>query len=127
MATQTLRIGDIRLRWSKWIPWNSLIGEPKTGIVIPPRKTSGVYEVRLVDSAECLTIGKASDLHRRVIRGLVLGKLPHSAGKRIRACEDTSRVIVRWAETDSPSAAEEKLHQLHVKRFGRLPKYTLVT
>lgn len=55
----------------------------------------------------------------RVKQGLV----PHSAGERIRLSEDTSRIVVRWAETDRPACAEEELHRKHLQKHGRLPKY----
>jgi hypothetical protein len=54
----------------------------------------------------------------------VKGSVPHQAGNKIRRSEDTSRVLVRWALTDWPAAAEEALHKQHVREHGRLPKYT---
>jgi len=60
----------------------------------------------------------------RVKQGLVKGKIPHSTGKRMRDDGlDFSKVVVRWAATDRPSAAEEELHRRHVREFERLPKY----
>jgi hypothetical protein len=51
----------------------------------------------------------------------VKGKPPHSGGHRIRELEDMSQLVVRWAVTDRPSAAEEELHRAHRARFGCLP------
>ena len=89
---------------------------------VPTR--SGVYEVRRADDEQRLTIGKATNLRQRIVRGLVKGKLPHSAGKRIRASERVSELLVRWAETDRPAAAEEELHRRQIQQFGRLAQYT---
>ena len=36
---------------------------------------------------------------------------------------DFSKIVVRWAVTDRPSATEEDLHKRHVEKHGRLPKY----
>jgi hypothetical protein len=82
-----------------------------------------VYEAKYRDSDERLTIGRASRLDRRIRQGLVKGKLLHSAGRKIREGEDTSKIVIRWACTDRPSAVEEALHRLHRERFGRLPVY----
>ena len=89
-----------------------------------PPSEPGVYEARLVDEEHCLTIGKASDLRMRIKQGLVKGKVPHSTGVRLRAEEDTNSIVIRWATTDRPSAAEEELHKQHVARFGALAKHT---
>jgi excinuclease UvrABC nuclease subunit len=88
-----------------------------------PNRQPGVYEVGYADADERLTIGKASDLRMRVRQGLVKGKVPHSAGDKIRAREELSRLVVRWAVTSRPAAAEEELHHRHKARFGRLPQY----
>ena len=88
-----------------------------------PNGEPGVYEARYRDSEERLTIGKASDLRMRVKQGLVKGKTPHSTGEKIRANEDTSRIVVRWAITSRPAAVEEELHYKYRSRVGRLPKY----
>jgi hypothetical protein len=74
-----------------------------------------------------LHIGKASDLRMRIRQGLVKGAVPHSTGKRIHQEEDVSRLVIRWAVTERPGAAEEELHCLYRREFGRLPKYTLRT
>jgi len=86
-------------------------------------ETINIYEVRYADTEERLTIGKASDLRMRIKQGLVKGKTPHSAGNKIRDSEDTSKILVRWAITNRPAAAEEELHKRYVKKFGKLPKY----
>jgi len=105
------------LTWSTWLAWDEL-----ATATVP--KGPGVYEVRRADAEERLTIEKATNLRRRIVRGLVMGKLPHSAGKRIRADERVGEYVVRWAETDRPAAAEEELHRRHVQHFGSLPQYT---
>jgi hypothetical protein len=122
LAIQALQIGTIELHWSNWTPWAKVEGK-----AVP--HAPGVYEVRRVgeEGGLALTIGKASDLHQRVLRSLIRGQYPHSAGERIRREEAPSILIVRWAETDRPAAAEEELHRLHLMEFGRLPIYTLST
>lgn len=124
MEKETINIPPITLEWSEWVYWDEIKKDArkKDGIKIPNKK-SGVYEVKYKGSEERLTIGKASDLRMRVRQGLVKGKVPHSAGKKIRANEDTSRIVVRWAITDRPAAAEEGLHKKHLSKFGKLPKY----
>jgi hypothetical protein len=62
-------------------------------------------------------------LEDRVRKGLVLGKLPHSEGERIRASEDVTKIVVRWAETCRPAAAEEDLFWRHYSQFRRMPKH----
>lgn len=74
-----------------------------------------------------LYIGKASDLRTRVRQGLVKGKVPHPGGARIRAEQDLERLVVRWAPTDRPAAAEEKLHRAYTLKFRRLPEYVRST
>ena len=51
------------------------------------------------------------------------GKLPHSAGKKIRKKEVLLNLEVRWAESDRPSAVEEELHRQYRSKYGELPKY----
>lgn len=123
MDVETINIPLIRLKWSKWIPWDNLKADARKGGTKVPNKESGVYEVRYADTKERLTIGKASDLRMRIKQGLVKGKTPHSAGNKIRDSEDTSKILVRWAITNRPAAAEEELHKRYVKKFGKLPKY----
>jgi len=127
MAKQILKLGDITLRWSKWTPWNDLKADARKDGDAVPGGVSGVYEVGRIGSTERMTVGKASDLRRRIVRALILGKTPHSAGKRIRANERTTTLVVRWAKTERPAAAEEELHRLYQRKHGRLPKYTKLT
>jgi hypothetical protein len=124
MEKEEIDIPHIILEWSEWVEWNELKIDARQskGVRVPPG-VSGVYEAKYVETAELLTIGKASDLRMRVKQGLVKGKTPHSAGDRIRAGEDTSRIIVRWAVTEMPSAVEEELHRRYIKKFGGMPKY----
>lgn len=125
MEDEVITIAPIRLRWSDWIPWDDLkIDARYGGGTRVPSGISGVYEVKYAGADERLTIGKASDLRMRIKQALVKGKVPHSAGKRIRAQEDLSRIVVRWAVTDRPAAAEEELHKKYEAMFGKLPRYT---
>ncbi len=104
--------------------WNDLEKDARSGsgIKVPNRK-SGVYEVKYLNAERRLTIGKAADLRMRVKQGLVKGNVPHSAGEKIRAKENTSKIVVRWAVTDRPAAVEEELHRKNRAKFGKLPKY----
>ncbi len=117
MTRDRLTLPPIELAWSAWLAWDDV-----KAAAVPIG--SGVYEVRRTDADERMTIGKATDLRRRIVRGLVMGKLPHSAGKRLRANERVAELVVRWAETDRPAAVEEELHRRHVQQFGSLPRYT---
>jgi hypothetical protein len=123
-----IRIPPIPLKWSDWVPWASLaIDARREGGVSVPSKP-GVYEVKRRDAEIRLTIGKASNLRRRVKQGLVKGSLPHSTGERMREENvDFADVVVRWAVTDHPSAAEEELHDRHQRDHGQLPLYTKQT
>ena len=123
---QAIEVAPIVLEWSPWQPWNSLREDERrrTGSRVPLAR-SGVYEVMAEGRRVRLTIGRASDLQRRVKHHLVMGLGPaHAVREAILANEDTSRVYVRWALTDRPAAAEEALHLEHKRRHGRLPKYT---
>ncbi len=126
--SETIRIPDIRLEWSDWYGWDRLWTDARTaeGVRIPNGRP-GVYEARYRDEEERLTIGKTSDLRMRVRQGLVKGKTAHSTGDRIRREENTSTIVIRWAETSRPAAVEEELHRRHCERFGGLPKQTKVT
>lgn len=124
MEIQGICIPTIRLEWSEWLTWDKLLEDARSGGVRIPNGKSGVYEARIKGEQERLTIGKASDLRMRIRQGLLKGKVPHSAGSRIRATEDTSKIEVRWAETNRPSAVEEELHKQYLARFGKWPKYT---
>lgn len=120
---EIIRIPEITLEWSDWYSWNDIIKDARKGGIMMPNKKSGVYEVKYKDADKRLTIGKASDLRKRIRQGLVKGNTPHSAGKKIRKEEDTSNIVIRWAITDRPGAAEEELHRRHKEKFGELPKY----
>jgi hypothetical protein len=57
----------------------------------------------------------------------VKGKAPHPGGARFRAEQDLARLMVRWALTDWPAAAEEELLRAYASKFGRLPEYVRST
>jgi hypothetical protein len=121
-----LEIGVIALEWSEWTPWPNLVADNRGGAGVSiPNQVPGVYEVRVsgANGSERLYIGKAGDLRLRVRQGLVKGKIPHPGGTRIRAQEDVARLLVRWAVTGRPAAAEEELHQAYRRKFGRPPAY----
>ena len=90
-----------------------------------PNQVPGVYEVKYADrdGDERLYIGKAADLRMRVRQGLVKGKLPHLGGKNIRDTEHVSRLVVRWAATNRPAAAEEELHQAYRSSSAHSPRH----
>ncbi len=121
MATdiQKIAIPPLELHWTDWYAWLELADD-----MIPLPAVAGVYEARHAHEAVRLTIGKASNLRMRVKQGLVKGQLPHSSGERIRAHEDVASIVIRWAETERPAAAEEELHRLYKLAYGALPKYT---
>ncbi len=131
MGEQTrLEIGTIILDWSPWTPWQDLLLDNRGGAGVSiPNHVPGVYEAKYADheAAERLHIGRASDLRMRIRQGLVKGAVPHSTGKRIRQEEDVSSLVIRWAVTERPGAAEEELHRLYWGEFHPLPKYTLRT
>lgn len=123
---QVLMIQEITLDWSKWYKWALFLldaRKDKENAANPPEKP-GIYEARIIGVNERLTIGKASNLRRRVKQGLVKGKVPHTSGDKIRKYENLNIVEVRWAETSRPAAAEEELHHRYVKRNAKMPKYT---
>jgi hypothetical protein len=125
-----LDIGTIVLDWGSWVPWHEVAIDNRRGLGVSiPNHRPGVYEVRYADqdSNERLHIGMTGNLRMRVRQGLVKGATPHSTGRRIREREDLSRLVVRWAVTDRPAAAEEELHRLYRQQFGQLPTYTLLT
>ena len=122
---QGMEIPPIVLAWSPWQRWTELAKDGRKGASPPvPFGKAGVYEVIKEPFTERLVIGRASNLRRRVKEHLVMGTASHHAGEQIRANEDTSKLLVRWAITDRPAAAEEELHRQHVRRHGKLPKYT---
>lgn len=124
MESQTLSIPVIELEWSDWHSWTALLEDPETYRNSIPVKKPGVYEVRLKNQDARLTIGKTTDLNRRIRQALIRENGKHSAGRRIREKENTKDIELRWAETTHPIAAEEELHNLYRTKFGRLPKYT---
>jgi len=125
MDIRLIEISPINLNWSDWHKWEAFARDARSdpnGIILPDEP--GVYEARLVNTEERLTIGKASNLRMRVKQGLVKGKVSHSSGKDIREKENTALVVIRWATTQRPAAVEEELHRRYVEVFGKLPKYT---
>ena len=123
MAKEIINIPPIVLEWSDWIPWDDVKADARNGGVEVPNGVPGVYEAKCRGSEERLTIGETDDLRRRIKEHLVRGKGRHSSGERIRAQEDISKIVVRWAITDRRAVAQAALHERHVERFGRLPKY----
>jgi len=125
---ERLRVAEVVLKWSPWERWEDLAADYRGSMGADvPQKQSGVYEVAVEGQGPRLVIGKAVNLAKRIKTDLVRGKGPHPAGSKIREHEDTSGLMVRWALTDRPAAAEEALHQQHVRKHGKLPKYTLRT
>ena len=127
MEITEIIITPICLDWSEWVKWEELTIDARSGGVLIPNHISGVYEVKYENSEERLTIGKASNLRYRIKQGLVKGKSPHSAGKKIRENEDVSRLVVRWAITNRPACVEEELHRIYLNKFKNLPKYVKQT
>lgn len=123
--SEEISLAPIRLEWSDWCPWENLeVGARTSDAAAVPPRSPGVYEVLDTALNEFLTIGKASDLRMRVQQALVRGQAPHSVGERIRKdYPDCSTLVVRWAITDRPAAAEEALHARHKERTGSLPRY----
>lgn len=66
METQIISIPTIQLEWSDWNNWITLLEDACSGGIRIPNKRPGVYEVRLKNHKERLTIGKASDLRWRI-------------------------------------------------------------
>ena len=121
-----IELPRVGLGWFPWVRWEHL-AEYDVPLRDLPSGESGVYEAVISDREERLTIGRASDLRARIIQGLIKGAISHTAGERIRAQEDLTRVRVRWALTERPAAIEEELHLRHIAEFGRLPKYVVRT
>ena len=115
---EIIKIPQIILQWSKWYPWKDVEkGARKSEIKIPNKKP-GVYEVKYKCDDKRLTIGKASDLRMRIRQGLVKGKIPHSAGKKIRKNEETSKIVIRWTITDRPAAEKKNFTDDIKKNLG---------
>ena len=67
----------MRIKWSRWIPWDDLHRARR----VPIHDCPGVYEARRRDTGDSrLHTGKATHLRARIKSGLVRGTLPHSAG-----------------------------------------------
>ncbi len=124
---EVVKIPSMTIEWSDWVTWDKLKIDARTGEGVRVPNESGVYEVRYRDVEKRLTIGRTKSLRRRIKRGLIKDKGKHSAGKKILASEDTSRILVRGAVTDRPAAVEEELHKRYYKKFSELPKYTEFT
>jgi len=123
MVKQKIEIPPIELEWSDWVLWTDLKLDVRESGIRVPNGQPGVYEAKYQNAEERLTIRKASNLREQIKQGLVKGKLPNSAGKKIRANEDISTIVVRWAITNRPAAAKEELHIRYKNKFGKLPKY----
>jgi len=123
---EAIEVPPIVLAWSPWHRWLALSGDERGGAAVRlPSGRSGVYEVMVEGQRPRLTIGRASDLRGRVKHQLVRGSgSSHPVREAIMQNEDLGRVFIRWALTDRPAAAEEALHLDHIRRHGRLPKYT---
>ncbi|MBM3502090.1 MAG: hypothetical protein FJX74_25845 [Armatimonadetes bacterium] len=123
---QAIEVPPIVLAWSPWHRWKALREDERGGSPIRlPAGRAGVYEVMAEGQRLRLTIGRTSSLRARVKYQLVMGSGgSHPARKPIMENEDLGRVFIRWAMTDRPATAEEALHLEHVRRHGRLPKYT---
>jgi len=123
---QGIEVPPIVLAWSPWHRWTALAEYERGGSKVRlPARRAGVYEVMREGQGPRLTIGRTANLRERVKYNLVMGSGgPHPARKSIVENEDLGRVFVRWAITDRPATAEEVLHLEHIRRHGRLPKYT---
>jgi len=115
----------MRIKWSRWIPWDDLHRARR----VPIHDCPGVYEARRRDTGDSrLHTGKATHLRARIKSGLVRGTLPHSARERIRRAEDISRVEVHFGTTATGKdarAAEQELHRrFRARHGGKLPKHT---
>jgi hypothetical protein len=123
---QAIEVPPIVLAWSPWHRWKTLREDERGGPGLRlPAGRPGVYEVMAEGQGLRLTIGRTSNLRARVKYQLVMGSGgSHPAREPIMKNEDLGRVFIRWALTDRPAAAEEALHLDHVRRHGRLPKYT---
>ena len=117
-----IHIQPIVLEWSEWHSWEDIRKDVKDGGIRIPYEP-GVYEARLHNEEERLTIGRASHLYSRVKDGLVKGN-SHSTSWRIQDNESVEDILIRWAVTDRPAAVEEELHIRYRGKFGELPKYT---
>jgi hypothetical protein len=125
MEITKIIIPEFSLEWTDWYPWDRFLLDARNNpnaIKVP--NFPGVYEAKLMNEEQRLTIGKASNLRMRVKQGLVKGKVPHSSGEVIQKYIELSQIVIRWAITDRPSCAEEELHKQYAKKHGVLPIYT---
>jgi len=128
MPEQILNIGSIKLAWSRWYPWRYLDPDLEYTKISTVPNTPGVYEViRESSRIRRLTIGQTKNLRQRIAGLCRAGFEFHSSGLRIRATEDVSKLMIRWAQTNRPKAAEEELHRIYRERHGCLPEYTKQT
>jgi len=123
---ELLELEPILLEWFRWHRWVDL-AEHGAAILELPFIFPGVYEARLKRDERRLTIGRAMSLGPRILYGLIRGSSRHPSGRKIRENEDVTKVLVRWAFTNRPAAAEEELHHRHFHKWGHLPKYTVRT
>lgn len=127
MSQQIINIPRITLDWSPWHGWSELHQDARSGGTSVPNRVPGVYQLRRKGTRVPIYIGKTSNLRSRVKQGLVRGKARHSGRRRIIAGETPAELLVRWAPTRRPAAAEEDLHIRHVARHGSLPLYVKQT
>ena len=128
---QILEIPAIHLNWSEWTPWSAVARNFRDGGANLP-DTPGVYEVKHKAEDERITIGRTKHLRGRVKEALVKGSGPHSTGERIEKARIAGHIrvdglVIRWAETNRPAAAEEELHRRYIEDYGGLPKQTMNT
>ena len=121
---QILGMEVIELNWSDWTPWSEFHRNVRNGGPNLPRE-EGVYEAKIKDIEERLTIGKASSL-RSGVKSWVRGK--HSVGRKIGEAHrvgdiDVNDILIRWAITDRPYDAKSELHRQHRIKFGKGPIY----
>ncbi len=60
-----IRIPTVRLQWSDWFHWDELKIDARRGGVPIPNEEPGVYEARIENEDERLTIGRTT-LYRRM-------------------------------------------------------------
>jgi hypothetical protein len=125
LVQEVLELPPIILNWSYLWDWDEIAygTDDDEDVDLPPSEP-GVYRVVGGRGVGTLCIGRAANLRQRICSALIAGKLPHTAGCKIRENEDLSTVRIAWAVTDRPAAAEEELHRRYVERLGHWPKYT---
>jgi len=120
-----LDIGTIELDWSWWEWWTDLRDGFLGGARVQVPEKLGVYEVKLHGEPTLLYIGRAQNLHVRVLDQLAKAGTHHSAARKIAARELVEQICVRWATTDRPAAVEEELLRAHLEAWKTLTKYTV--